>query len=1025
MPARKRTRPTNTSDDPRDIVTGWARDVVAGKIVAGPHVRNACRRHLVDLVEGPTRGLYWDLDAALRAISFFPDVLRLNGGQFEGEKFELHPSQAFKTGSIAGWKRADGSRRFRRAYIEEAKGNGKALALDTPIATPSGWTTMGEIKTGDIVFGDDGRPCVVAKAHDVMRDRECYRVEFDDGSQIVCDAGHLWVTEQRRSTGRALGDATRGVPKEKWGQWRKGIRTTAEIAATLRYRNGNYQSANHSVALAGPLELPDSPLPIEPYTLGVWLGDGDSDCARITVGDADVELLDHLREVGTTVGPRGSGKTAAGRYRIGARSADTCYRGHDRREHTHNGHCRACERELDRAARRGEPPSTPNMISLNERLRTEGLLGNKHIPAAYFRASVAQRLALLQGLMDTDGHISPKGQCEFVVVERRLADGVRDLALGLGLKVGFSEDRATLNGRDISARYRVRFDPPEILPIFRLKRKLDRQATRHTRRRLSGDRRIVACDPVPSVPVRCITVGNESHQFLAGRQLVPTHNSPWSAGMGHYFLLADKEARAEVYAAAATKDQAFVLFRDAVAMADLSPALSKRLSKSGGNPVWNLADLASGSFFRPISSEMRKSGSGPRPSCALCDEVHEHPDGLMVEMLERGFKWRRQPLLIMTTNSGSDRNSMCWQEHQHAVRVAAGTRTPDETFTFVGEVIDDSTFAFVCALDPGDDPLKDPRCWIKANPLLGVTVKEDYLAGVVHQAQAIPGKLNGILRLHFCCWTDAETAWISRPTLEGCLADFDPAVEHSGKRVSVGADLSATQDMTALGFVVETGTVEAKQKDGTLKALPTYDAWIEAWTPEDTLAARALQDKAPYDVWVKDGFLNATPGKVVRMDFVAARIGEASTEYDLADLAYDRYAFRKNFEPELDAMGLTISLVEHPQGGKRRARPTEDEIEEAKRSGEEPPQGLWMPGSLNELETLILEGRIRFRRNPVLISAIMSAAIERDPFDNRWFSKRKATNRIDALVALAMAIGVATRKPAASAGSIYDMAEAW
>lgn len=598
--------------------------VVADKVVAGPHVRNACRRHLDDLIEGPKRGLQWDLDAALWAIGFFPDVLRLNGGQFEGARFELHASQAFKTGSIAGWKRADGSRRFRRAYIEEAKGNGK---------------------------------------------------------------------------------------------------------------------------------------------------------------------------------------------------------------------------------------------------------------------------------------------------------------------------------------------------------------------------------------------------------------SPWAAGMGHYFLLADKEARAEVYAAAATKDQAFVLFRDAVAMADLSPALSKRLTKSGGNPVWNLADVQTASFFRPISSEMRKSGSGPRPSCALCDEVHEHPDGLMVEMLERGFKWRRQPLLIMTTNSGSDRNSMCWQEHQHAVKVAAGTRTPDEAFTYVGEPIDDATFSFVCALDPGDDPLTDPSCWIKANPLLGVTVKEDYLAGVVHQAKSIPGKLNGILRLHFCCWTDADTAWVSRPTLEACLSDFLPE-DHLGEKAFIGADLSATKDLTALAFVVPTGTIDV-DRDGETVTLPTFDAWVEGWTPKDTLAARALADQAPYDVWVEQGWLNATPGQVVRMDFVAARVAEAATEYDIEALAYDRYAFKKTFESQLDEMGQTINLVEHPQGGKRRARPTDEEIEEAKRNGAEPPQGLWMPGSLAELETLLLEKRIRLRKSPLLISAIMSATTEHDPFDNRWFSKRKATNRIDPLVALAMAVGAATQKPSAPAGSIYDMAEAW
>lgn len=471
--------------------------------------------------------------------------------------------------------------------------------------------------------------------------------------------------------------------------------------------------------------------------------------------------------------------------------------------------------------------------------------------------------------------------------------------------------------------------------------------------------------------------------------------SPLAAGIGHYCLMADQEPRAEIYAAAATQSQAMVLFRDAVAMREQSPGLFRRLTPSGGNPVWNLADLQTGSFYRPISGEVRRSGSGPRPHCALCDEIHEHPDGLTIEMLERGFKSRRQPLLVMTTNSGSDRNSACWREHMHAVRVAAGTMTPDEAATFVGDVVDDETFSFVCALDPDDDPLEDPSCWEKANPLLDVTVTRDYLASVVHQAKAIPGKLNGILRLHFCCWTDADMSWMSRAALEAVLADFDPA-DHLGEPLYIGADLSATRDLTSLAFAVPTGTVEVERPDEGKSLQPTFDCWVESWTPQATLAARALQDEAPYETWVQQGHLTATPGQLVRMDFVAARVAEAQNDYQIEAIAYDAYAFRRQFETELDEQGVTVPLVEHPQGGKRKAAESQ----------------LWMPGSLKELEALILERRIRILRNPLTISAIMSATTESDPFDNRWFSKRKALNRIDPLVALAMAIGAATAKTA-------------
>jgi phage terminase large subunit-like protein len=227
--------------------------------------------------------------------------------------------------------------------------------------------------------------------------------------------------------------------------------------------------------------------------------------------------------------------------------------------------------------------------------------------------------------------------------------------------------------------------------------------------------------------------------------------SPLAGGIGLCGLMYDSEPGAEIYSAGATKDQAGILFRDAVKMVGKSPAIKIRLHPSGGpGKEYNLAYLKNGSFFRPVSRETKKTGSGPRPHFALIDELHEHPDSGIIEILERGFKFRRQPLLFMITNSGSDRNSVCWAEHEHAVKVAAGNpNAKDDDAYYLGEVIDDSTFSYVCALDKGDDPLKDPSCWIKANPLLGVTITEEYLTGVVAQAKAMPGKLNGILRLHF------------------------------------------------------------------------------------------------------------------------------------------------------------------------------------------------------------------------------------------------------------------------------------
>jgi phage terminase large subunit-like protein len=464
--------------------------------------------------------------------------------------------------------------------------------------------------------------------------------------------------------------------------------------------------------------------------------------------------------------------------------------------------------------------------------------------------------------------------------------------------------------------------------------------------------------------------------------------SPLAGGIGILGLCADGEAGAQIYAAAAKREQAGILFADAVKMVKAAPALSKRLEFSGGpGREFNIAHHASGSFFRPVSRDTGKTGSGPRPYFVLADEVHELPDRKIIEMLERGFKFRREPLLFMITNSGSDRNSVAWEEHEHAVKVAAGNVDAVTDPTFLGEIIDDTTFSYVCALDEGDDPLSDEGCWIKANPLLGVTITDEYLRETVAQAKAIPGQLNGILRLHFCIWTDAETAWMTRATLEPCIADFDIA-KHHGEQVWLGLDLSQNRDITALGAVVRTGT-DANNK-------PLFDAWVEAWTPGDTLAARELRDKLPYAVWARDRHIHAPAGESINYRHVAQTLSEYDRDFDVQLVAYDRFAF-KRFEEDVDELGLSLSFAEHPQGGLKKGKPLEP-------GGE----GMWMPGSVRLLEDALLEGRIRLKRNPVLISAMMSAVIEEDKWGNHWLAKTRSVNKIDAAIALAMAIGAAT-----------------
>lgn len=456
--------------------------------------------------------------------------------------------------------------------------------------------------------------------------------------------------------------------------------------------------------------------------------------------------------------------------------------------------------------------------------------------------------------------------------------------------------------------------------------------------------------------------------------------SPLAAAIGHYMLVADDELAAEVYAAASKKDQAMILFRDAVAMYQGSPALKARLTPSGGNPVWQLTHLPTGSFFKPISSEDGKSG--PRPHGSLVDELHEHRDGAILNMLIAGQKGRKQPLTFIITNSGTDRQSVCYDHHTYAIEVATGVKEDDEYFSYV------------CAMDEGDDPLNDPSCWIKANPLLGVTIKPDYLESQVRAAKGLGGYANVVKRLNFCIWTDAEHAAISREVWDAALGDVDPdALTAQGYPCFGGLDLSEGKDLTAftLTWVL----------DG------TRDAWRFAsktwfWIPRDTLQQRILEERTPYDLWVERGFVEAVPGKVLSYGWVAEALTEICSKYRPELICGDPYGV-KRLKEHLTDIGSPLQIEQHPQGFNRLILKTETLPDGSKRETD-----LWMPDAINKFEAALLDGRIVIDRNPLMTMCAQSVVYEPNKTGHRMFRKDQAKNRIDGMVSASMSISAAT-----------------
>lgn len=471
--------------------------------------------------------------------------------------------------------------------------------------------------------------------------------------------------------------------------------------------------------------------------------------------------------------------------------------------------------------------------------------------------------------------------------------------------------------------------------------------------------------------------------------------SPMLGGIGMYMMVADGEPRAEIYAAAAKKDQAAILFRDAVAMRDQSPVLRKNVGALGENPVWQLTykgKKGDARFFKPIAAD--KSQSGPRPHCALTDEVHEHPNRDVIDMLERGFKFRKQPMLCMATNSGTDKKSICWEEHQHAVNVVTGV------------IDDDSTFAFVCALDEGDDWEADPSCWEKVNPLLGVTIEREYLQDVVDQARKMPGKRNGIARLHFCQWTQSVTAAIRRDAWVACHDEVDPAdLTKSGYPCFGGLDLSQVRDFSALTLVwVLDSTKDAERL--------VSKTWF--WTPKDTLLDRAGVDQAPYDVWERQRHIEAVPGDRLKYTWLADAIASINSKYLPEKIACDQYGLER-LQDSLTEKGLSIPAEIHPQGFQKRIL---EKVPDAPEGEQE--VYLWMPDSINKLEDAIYDGRLKVSKNPLLDSMAASVTYAENRTGHRMFDKEKAHGRIDGMVSLAMATGMALCRDRSQVKSVWD-----
>jgi len=451
--------------------------------------------------------------------------------------------------------------------------------------------------------------------------------------------------------------------------------------------------------------------------------------------------------------------------------------------------------------------------------------------------------------------------------------------------------------------------------------------------------------------------------------------SPLAAGIGLMGMLADGEARAEIYAAATKRDQAMILFRDAVAMYELSPEINKRLIASGvGEKCWNLSHLESGSFFRVISSD--KKQSGPRPHIALLDEIHEHTDGTAIEMLRAGFKFREQPLSFMITNAGHNTSSVCWEYHDMGSKIA------------LEQIQNDEFFSYICSLDEedleNDKYLTNESLWPKVNPsLIHGLPGYNYIRSQIKEAYGLPSKMATVKRLCFCVWTEAENPAISRDAWEACKDKDYPLEILQNRRCWGGLDLSAVHDLTAFALVFEPSEAD-----------PYWRLKVWFWLPGVELKKKEDQDHVPYIAWRDAGYINAVPRKTIEYDFVVKDIFEICNKFSVQKIAFDRAYVEKYFLPALDRSGYQLPEI-MPFG-----------------------QGyLSMGPAVKVFEKKLIGETLRHDGNPCLTWNAACVVAEANAAGDIKYSKNKATGRIDGIIAAVMACGILEEVKTAS---VYD-----
>jgi len=417
-----------------------------------------------------------------------------------------------------------------------------------------------------------------------------------------------------------------------------------------------------------------------------------------------------------------------------------------------------------------------------------------------------------------------------------------------------------------------------------------------------------------------------------------------AAGLALYALFCDGEPGAEVYAAAADRDQARLLWDVAKRQIQAEPALAEACQLYQHSIVIE----SMGSCFKAISADAHTK-HGYNSHFVVVDELHAQPNSELVDVLLTSTGARRQPMVVYLSTSDFERPSVCNEKHAYASKVRDG-------------VLDDPGFLPVIYEADLDDDWTDPEVWARTNPNLGVSLSLEYLERECRRAQETPSYENTFKRLHLNIRTQADVQWLAMADWDGCEDEFSPS-ELEGRPCYAGLDLASTTDLTAL-------VLYFPEDDHSV--VPFF------WAPRDGAIQREKRDRVPYLTWARQDALELTEGNVCDYDVIRARINELAATFQIREIAFDRWGATQ-LMTQLQGDGHEI--VPFGQGYASLSAPAK------------------------ELEKLVLSKQLRHNGHPVLRWCASNVMIESDSAGNIKPSKKKSTERIDGIVALTMAIG--------------------